>query len=351
MLTPFMDTPAEIAATKRFKLLLARCEFIEAFGKVSPEVFEALHQEPLRLYRLTPLPKLPVWNRETFWRKTMVGNDRTWCFDGRADNALTTFQRFTTNDEHLKYHFHLFASDVLGLNFNDEPQQSLYLTEAHPQLVAWLESLKQWGETYHLKDGWLMHWAFMKLDRAAQSNDVTYDNWLTTQFGLPDFGYETQPRVPTPQEINARIDKFKMESLDWQFRGWERFETRRAYEKAVRAQFELELKKYFSEFGEGYGLTPRKNDHYRWLAHFQCKRDETQQSTAKAFNCEDSTLQEALKLKAAPASARNLHGTARTAHARRTPRRRPVTAWPARYPHCLRSVWERADCRRNATAR
>lgn len=147
-------------AYPRFSLLNSRASFMSAVSKCAPEVFERLHDKPLKAYQESWLLRLKRKRRVDFWRDCCGVYGDLHAFDPdytRGFSLLSGFQ-----DRYARA-VSMFFGDR-GLTFPKDDHIAYYNTEIHPRLIAWLKSLEEWGRNHNLNAGWVFQWAFLKLD-------------------------------------------------------------------------------------------------------------------------------------------------------------------------------------------
>ncbi len=206
-------------AYPRFSLLNSRISFVSAVSKCAPEVFERLHDKPLKAYQASWLLKLKRKRRVDFWRHCCGVEDDLYVLDPDYKREFSLSSGY--QDRYARI-IHQFFGDW-GLNITKDDHIAYFNTDIQPRLKEWLKTLEEWGRDHHLKAGWMFQWAFLKLDSYAD-RERPYESPIFQEFNptLPDmFGRDIQPPVWEKPYINQSllfdfwIEEFQFVSDPW----------------------------------------------------------------------------------------------------------------------------------------
>jgi hypothetical protein len=228
-----------------------------------------------------------------------------WCFCYGGDHSDFYFNGFAPDVDRrngadllpdgdrrrLRQCVHHFFDDF-GLNINRREDVERYEAEIHPPLLAWLDALEKWASDWNLdgrmpgcelKKGWMMHWAFLKLDSYADREEKAGEDrtYRLSSPPLPDiFGEEIQPpETHKPYIHELGLDEFRMSAFEVRLDSWRPLvQSREDFEGRAREDFELALKRYLNDCERRLGSNPDLKHiwgktelaHYKWLAEYQC---------------------------------------------------------------------------------
>jgi hypothetical protein len=261
-------------AGRRLSLLDARLSFIYAIAEHYPEVFESLHGNPLEKYRETGLLSGHGLNRASFWSRCIGCSDRNFYLDGSyKEEGLPSIGGTI---DHLKniHPGNYFLRQV------DPHEIKQMKKERLPVLIEWWECLQDWAETHHIKKGWMLHYAFLKIDSYAEGNKGRDALYTYQGFGMTDyFGLEIQPKLVEGGGLYHHAGSIQHEPFSFIYQGWRPTLTdENAYRKYVFEMCELQLDEYLKNAHErmrgelNMQKIPDKREpkHYAWLAQYQC---------------------------------------------------------------------------------
>lgn len=280
-------------ASRPLSLLEARLDFMQAIRRAAPNVFESLHDEPLIKYQATKLHRVyPRSVRAHFWKiccaptfQSPRKQDRY--LDGLPEKREDiremaknpSFSYLNERDEHIQQVVHEFFP-LFKLSFSPE-HRDYYLNEIHPKFMAWLDSLEHWAQSWNLNVGWVLHWAFLKLDSYADRENTPHDDPTFKCFYLPDvFGDQIQPQIKEkPSFASYGIDGLEYRTFEFWFSGWRPFlYEEEKYRKQIKRGFEAALDQYIQDCKTWMERRPdmakaekqRASKCFDWLAMFQC---------------------------------------------------------------------------------
>ncbi|MCG3145719.1 MAG: hypothetical protein HONDAALG_03370 [Gammaproteobacteria bacterium] len=302
-------------AYPNMSLLHARIEFVNAISKCAPEVFERLHGIPLQTYKETGLLRLKRKRRIDFWESCYGGGHLVYYFNGYAPiekegpylpignrdqlrEAHEAYVRDGATEElrqallvpggdrrRIQFHIWQFFSDF-GLDYKKDKHIAYYQSEIHPKLIAWMDSLENWADANNLRVGWMLHWAFLKLDSYVDQQERPYESPIYREMRFPIvdiFGKEIQPPIIHKAFIfELNLHDFWIEPLEFASDLWRPLvQSEEEFERRVRDDFEIALKRYLIDSKRYLDLRPdlkrvwgkTELSHYEWLARFQCKKE------------------------------------------------------------------------------
>lgn len=259
---------------RRFSLRDARLLFIYAIAEHCPEVFESLHGAPLEKYRSTGLLSVHGLARANFWSRCIGCSDRSFYLDGAyREEGLPTIGGTI---EHFK-NVHPGNYFLRSVESNEIEQAK---KERLPALIDWWECLQDWAKTYHIKTGWMLHYAFLKIDSYAEGDKGRDALYTYRGFGMTDyFGLEIQPKLIEAGGLYSNAGDFKHDPFSFTYSGWRpMLIDEKTYRKYVLDVCGRQLDEYLKNAHERMGKEqklqkiPRKisKDHYSWLAQYQC---------------------------------------------------------------------------------
>jgi len=262
-------------SNRSLSLLNARIEFMNAISRCAPEVYETLHDEPLAKYKASGLLSINALMRREFWQNYIGINDEDFYFNSVAPQR----ERFPSPLISSGGKANLKCDDALpfyfGLDGYDPQTLENFCKDEFPKLQIWVDSLYTWASLYFLTRGWILHWAFLKLDSYADR--VDRPGYCPTYHvaGLSNiFGSEIQPRLVEPGGLYDGRVNMEFEPLTFIYRGWRpTLSTEKQYADSARWWFEKELKDYFERSKSRLDSSPnvtgvwlkRQRAHFDWL--------------------------------------------------------------------------------------
>ena len=267
-------------STRSLTLLNARLEFVYAISRCSPSVFEALHDEPLAKYKESGLLSINAMMRHGFWEEIIGGRDKNYYFNaaprGIEHLPLLGGRQNLKCNLMLVAHFHLDQA-------HDAQVRRRFCKDQFPKIRAFMDSLCAWASAHRLEFGWILHWAFLKLDSYS---DLTAGQQrgsyrLFRVFSLGDiFGRDIQPQLIEPGGLYDNSVGMELEPFTFTLRGWRpSLHTAARYEEFVRWWFERGLKEYLedakSKLNANVEVAPIRvkieSAHFDWLVYRQVK--------------------------------------------------------------------------------
>jgi hypothetical protein len=343
-------------AYPRLSLLHARIEFINAISATAPEVFERLHADPLEAYKESGLLKLKRKQRAEFWERCYGGGHPAFYFHGHAPiepilphmksdrDLLATSEMLSTyrkngGTEELRQELLLPGGDRrritywawsflsgFGLDYKSEDHCEHFNKAIRPKVEAWMASLETWAAGFNLNVGWMLHWAWLKLDSYADQESRPYESLIYQEMSFPIrdiFGNEIQPPVIRGGFItNMNLHDFWIEPFEFTSDFWRPLiQSEEEYVRRVRDDFESKFKRHledskrYLEWHPGLKNIWGKTElaHYEWLARYQCA-NATVYGLAKEADRTRPTVQQAIEevaefigLPLRPANPRGTH--------------------------------------------
>ena len=264
-------------STRSLTLLNARLEFVYAVRRRAPEVFEKLDDEPLAKYKESGLLSINTQMRRMFWEELIGGTDGNFYFN--SSPRIIERLPIRGGPQNLECNLTLVGLFHLERAYDDDVRREFCKAE-FPKLTVFMDSLSAWATTHHLDFGWMLHWAFIKLDSYVDSVSEG-GNRLFRLFGLGDiFGKEVQPQLIEPGGLYDYSVGMELEPLTFTVRGWRpSLQTAARYEDFARWWFERSLKEYLeaahSRLDSDGEVAPIKvkieRSHFDWLAYRQIK--------------------------------------------------------------------------------
>ncbi len=282
---------------RHYSRLNARLEFVNAISRCVPNVFEALHDEPLKKYQESGLLKLRRSLRARFWGDCFASADPTFYLDGLVREGMISKDAWSLtggNRNLILGHVWQFFSSF-GLDPNRKEDQGYYRSDIHPRINVFFDCLELWAEDHNLKVGWMLHWAYLKLDSYADPDDRRNDDHTYHLFELSNiFGREIQPTIVQKASlsdwgiIELALPGFSINSAMWR----PLIQDEKEYTKRVREDFERELERYLLDSKRLLDLQPNLApfsekatlEHYEWLARYQCQKNESMRGLAVEVN-------------------------------------------------------------------
>jgi hypothetical protein len=257
-------------------LINARIAFIDAISRCAPEVFEALHAEPLNTYKMSGMLSTNTMLRAAFWREYIGIDDPDYYFDMGVPGTDSSKQRILSRGGKANLKCDANSANYFGRNGFDPQVQSKFCEEDFPKIRVWFDSLSAWASAYHLRCGWMLHWAFLKLDSYADNGANANSPPPTYRlFNLSDiFGRDVQPKYTNPYGIYDYGVDMECEPFTFSFRGWRpTLQSAKTYSEAARKKFDQVLKEYVGKAVLGMQHSPdvsdvrvkRKPEHFDWL--------------------------------------------------------------------------------------
>jgi hypothetical protein len=233
----------------------ARLSFIQAIARNAGRVFEELHVEPLNRYRETDMPQMMGFTKVFLWEIYVACGDPRYCLDGV-----------------LRYPYASYAA-----------QERQCDKERLPALFAVRDTLRTWARGYNIDVGWMLHYAFLKLDSYVCSADKSEHTLAYRWCGYTDcFGAGVQPEMDFARKGGMRgryerrqVEPFEVALSMW---GWNPFLlNREEFERIAREMFDRHLKNYLdrqeeqikSEPGVEQAITEYPPEAFDWLAAYQ----------------------------------------------------------------------------------
>jgi uncharacterized protein (DUF1810 family) len=259
-------------------LLNARLEFVYAISRCSPNVFEALHDEPLAKYKESGLLSINSMMRHGFWEEIIGGRDKNYYFNA-APRGIEHLP-LRGGRQNLKCNVMLVAHFQLDQAYDAQVRRR-FCKAQFPKIRAFMDSLGAWASAHHLEFGWMLHWAFLKLDSytdlTAGQKPGSYR--LFRVFSLGDiFGKDVQPQLIEPGGLYDYSVGMELEPFCFNLRGWRpSLQTAAGYEDFARWWFERNLKEYLedaqSKLNANIDVGPIRvkieRAHFDWLVYRQ----------------------------------------------------------------------------------
>lgn len=285
-------------AYPRYSLLHARIMFINAVSHYVPRVYAELHEKPSALYRDSGLLSLKRKRRVDFWETCSGGAGLFIPGESRPfslSNSQETIKRFV----------YQFFPDW-GLDITKDEHIDHFNKKILPGLTAWIESLDEWASKFSLQAGWMYAWAFLKLDTYNDRETRSYESPIYQEINpvIPDiFGTKVQPPRIHEHYINKVsgsdfwIGEFSFKSEPWR----PLIQTKKECEEMIREDFEKALKRYLENAVRYLDLRPdlrrsgqANDDHYKWLANYQCDQSKSISGIANQVGRDRTTVRDAI---------------------------------------------------------
>lgn len=258
-------------------LLNARLEFAYAISRCSPDVFESLHNEPLAKYKESGLLSIHSTMRHMFWEEIIGGRDKDYYFN--SSPRIVERLPLRGGPQNLECNLTLVGLFHLERAY-DAQVRSRFCKGEFPKIRGFMDSLCAWASAHYLDFGWMLHWAFVKLDSFADAaSEGGYR--LFRLFNLGDiFGKDIQPQLIEPGGLYDYSVGMELEPLSFTLRGWRpSLQTAARYEDFAHWWFERRLKEYLedaqSKLNANVEVAPIRvkieRSHFDWLVYRQVK--------------------------------------------------------------------------------
>jgi hypothetical protein len=171
--------------------------------------------------------------------------------------------------------------------------------ELLPLLIDWWERLQSWAVNHNINVGWMLHYAFLKIDSFAEGNKGRDAMYTYRCHGHTDyFGFDIQPKLIEGGGLYhyASGENTIFEPFSFTYSGWRPTTTDEAtYRKYVFDVCERQLDEYVKRakehFTNNLGMQEipdrRSPEHYTWLAQYQCGEKSMSEIAKEVHKSED----------------------------------------------------------------